>query len=81
MIKEFHLCGGLCDWEDYVVRDGVVICGDWYPSIDHVIPVSKGGLHSWENVKLAHRKCNTRKGNHMPPWAYRGYITRATGWG
>ena len=76
-----HLCGGLCDWEDYVVRDGVVICGDWYPSIDHVIPVSKGGLHSWENVKLAHRKCNTRKGNHMPPGAYRGYITRATGWG
>ena len=62
-----HLCGGLCDWDDYVVRDGVVICGDWYPSIDHVIPVSKGGLHSWENVKLAHRKCNTRKGNHMPP--------------
>ena len=32
-------------------------------SIDHVIPLSKGGLHSPDNVKLAHRKCNSKKGN------------------
>ncbi|MGM0807543.1 MAG: HNH endonuclease [Bacillota bacterium] len=32
-----------------------------YPSIEHVIPVSKGGTHTWDNVKIAHRKCNALK--------------------
>lgn len=39
---------------------------DYYPSIDHVKPLSKGGLHQWDNVQLACRKCNTEKGNHAP---------------
>lgn len=76
-----YICGRLCDWNDYIVRDGTVICGDWYPSIEHIMPISKGGLHSWDNVRLAHRICNTRKGNHMPPGWHTGYITRATGCG
>ena len=58
-----HICGGKCDYEDYVVSDQAIICGDWYPSIDHVIPLSKGGEHSWDNVKLAHRICNSKKSN------------------
>jgi 5-methylcytosine-specific restriction endonuclease McrA len=33
------------------------------PTIDHVIPISKGGKHEWENVKLAHRSCNSAKSN------------------
>ena len=57
-----HICGGLCDWDDIKTKDGYVIAGDDYPSIDHVVPLAHGGLHSWENVKLAHRICNTRKG-------------------
>lgn len=61
-----YLCGGKCNYEDYVVRDGTVICGDWYPSIDHVIPIAKGGEHSWKNVRLAHRKCNTLKRDAVP---------------
>lgn len=36
------------------------------------MPISKGGLHSWDNVRLAHRICNRRKGNHMPPWVAYG---------
>lgn len=31
------------------------------PTIDHIIPVSKGGEHSYANCQLAHRKCNTHK--------------------
>lgn len=31
------------------------------PSIDHVIPVSRGGNHSRQNVVLAHLRCNLRK--------------------
>ena len=55
------LCGERCNFEDYTVRDGNFIVGDWYPSIDHVIPLVKGGKHSWANVKLAHHRCNSIK--------------------
>jgi len=30
-------------------------------SIDHVIPISKGGAHSYENIRAAHYICNLRK--------------------
>ena len=56
-----YLCGEMCDWSDKEEREDAIICGDQYPSIDHVIPLAKGGEHSWQNVKLAHRKCNTEK--------------------
>lgn len=36
-----------------------------YPSIDHVIPISKGGKDAWNNVKLAHRICNSLKSNKI----------------
>lgn len=40
-----------------------------YPSIDHIVPLAKGGLHSWDNVQLACRICNTLKSDHIdkPP--------------
>src|SRR5207248_4021385 len=31
-------------------------------TIDHVIPRSRGGQHSWENLVSACRSCNHRKG-------------------
>lgn len=34
-----------------------------HPNIEHVIPRSKGGTHSWDNVKVACRDCNVRKNN------------------
>ena len=61
------LCGEECDFEDTEERSGVIVCGARYPSIDHVIPLSKGGEHSWRNVKLAHNICNTRKSDSIPP--------------
>lgn len=56
-----HICGSKCDINDYSYKDNVFIAGDNYPSIDHVQPISKGGKHTWNNVKLAHRHCNTIK--------------------
>ena len=29
--------------------------------LDHVIPLSKGGLHDWSNIVLSCRTCNARK--------------------
>lgn len=57
-----HICGVKCDIKDYK-RDeqGSFVVGGKYPSIDHIQPVSKGGTHTWDNVKLAHHYCNTVK--------------------
>ena len=59
---------------DIAERDGwrCHICGKkvtektW--SLDHLIPLSKGGTHIPENVALAHFACNTKRnvGNHIP---------------
>lgn len=52
------------------------ICGEWidpelpWPekmskTLDHVIPITKGGKHSWANAQIAHAVCNSRKNNHL----------------
>lgn len=55
------ICGMVCDWDDYEVRDDTFIAGNSYPSIDHIVPLSRGGKHSWDNVQLACRLCNSKK--------------------
>lgn len=59
------ICGKRCDTNDYKMDGDTFIAGNDYPSIDHIIPLSKGGEHSWDNVQLAHRICNTRKRDHI----------------
>ncbi|WP_460763679.1 HNH endonuclease [Lysobacter fragariae] len=48
-------------------------CGHEFsrPSLtrDHVLPVSKGGKDTWENVVAACFHCNSRKGNRTPQQA------------
>ena len=61
-----YICGEQCDWNDYYYKGETFIAGDSYPSIDHVIPLSKGGAHSWLNVKLSCRKCNYLKSDSLP---------------
>lgn len=55
------ICGHICDMDDYTIKDGAFVAGNNYPSIDHIIPLSKGGEHSWSNIQLAHRACNIKK--------------------
>lgn len=46
------------------------LCGGWmFPgdpknpwTIDHIVPIAKGGKHVRENLQLAHKLCNQRKG-------------------
>lgn len=33
------------------------------PELDHIIPLSKGGPHTYANVQCAHRQCNNQKGD------------------
>lgn len=53
-------------------RDGsrCQYCGRRFPtaelSLDHVVPLSRGGKTDWDNVVCACLKCNVRKGNRTP---------------
>jgi 5-methylcytosine-specific restriction endonuclease McrA len=46
-------------------------CGSGHPqlTVDHVIPRSKGGASSWENVVTCCAPCNRRKGDRLPKHA------------
>jgi 5-methylcytosine-specific restriction endonuclease McrA len=56
-------------------RDGnqCQYCGHHFPtselSLDHVVPRSRGGITSWENIVCACVACNVRKGGRTPPEA------------
>ncbi|MBO7726942.1 MAG: HNH endonuclease [Oscillospiraceae bacterium] len=54
-----YLCGKPCDFNDIDKERHAI--GSNYPTVDHVIPVTRGGMHSWDNVKLAHLSCNSAK--------------------
>ncbi|MEI8391058.1 MAG: HNH endonuclease [Actinomycetes bacterium] len=41
-------------------------CAGIADSLDHVMPRSRGGLHIWENVVAACRKCNLGKRDRTP---------------
>jgi len=40
-------------------------CGDPAETIDHVVPRSRGGTHTWENVVAACRPCNVHKADRL----------------
>jgi 5-methylcytosine-specific restriction endonuclease McrA len=40
-------------------------CGIKADSIDHVVPRSRGGTHTWDNVVAACRPCNIRKRDRL----------------
>jgi len=46
------LCGGRVKRED--------------ASVDHIIPLSMGGAHSYANTQIAHLSCNLKRGNRGP---------------
>ena len=55
------LCGGYCLISDFTEKDGHLYPGPNYPTIDHIIPRSKGGKNSYKNAQLAHYRCNQLK--------------------
>lgn len=57
-----YICGKTCTKDDK--RWGTF--GPDYPTIDHVIPLCKGGTHTWDNVRVACGECNDAKGGSLP---------------
>lgn len=53
-----HLCGEAID-------PALTGNHDYAASLDHVVPIRLGGHHSYDNVKAAHRICNSREGGRL----------------
>lgn len=65
--------GWMC-WlcEDPVDASLIGTRSEWRPSLDHVIPRSKGGGSTHDNLKLAHFWCNVVRGDdRCPPEVFR----------
>lgn len=41
-------------------------CGESAGTVDHVIPVAKGGSDEWDNLVACCTRCNSRKRDKMP---------------
>lgn len=57
-----YLCNRTCDWGDFQKINGAFVVGGSYPTVEHLIPLCKGGTHTWNNIKLACHSCNSKKG-------------------
>lgn len=55
-----YLCRTVLDPEDI---------GRGAPTLDHILPLSLGGQHTWDNVRTACRSCNASKGQLTPEQA------------
>lgn len=53
---------GICN--ERVDKDIPYPCGK-SASLDHIIPMSKGGGHTYDNTQLAHLKCNLKKNDNV----------------
>lgn len=56
-----------------IAKNGAIcaICGQPITNmkdctIDHIVPISRGGMTTLENCQLAHFRCNVSKGNSLP---------------
>lgn len=53
-----RICGEPVDPNDFHRAGKWFVFGRNFPTIDHIIPLSKGGTHTFDNVQLAHMWCN-----------------------
>jgi 5-methylcytosine-specific restriction endonuclease McrA len=52
-------------------------CGGKYETIDHVIPLARGGSNWPANLRPACKRCNSSKGDKLlSEWRYRKHFTR-----
>lgn len=58
ILKVVRRDGQICQQCHEAVKDDEV-------EFDHIIPYSKGGTSTAENLRLVHRSCNRRKGNSL----------------
>ena len=47
-------------------------------TVDHIIPKSRGGTDSWDNLITACKNCNNKKGNKTPEEAHMTLMKKAS---
>lgn len=61
----FSICGwkcGICHEDiDPALRYPDAMCA----TVDHIIPLSRGGEHVWSNCQPAHKHCNEEKADGL----------------
>ena len=71
-VVKFRFTTVACNRANIVWRDGnqCQYCGNHFPfdklTMDHVLPKSRGGKNTWENLVAACMKCNQKKGSRTP---------------
>ncbi len=71
-IVKFRFNGLMPNRMNVLWRDGnqCQYCAGYFPqgelTLDHVIPKSRGGRNTWENLVVACKKCNQKKGAKIP---------------
>lgn len=63
--KIFERDGGVCYLCHRPTKERDGVWSPDYPTCDHVVPLSKGGDHTYENIRLACWACNTAKGAEL----------------
>ncbi|MDD4019707.1 MAG: HNH endonuclease signature motif containing protein [Kiritimatiellae bacterium] len=63
--KIYKQSGGVCEICGLPVIYDKLADNNWSGTIDHIIPLSKGGKHALFNCQLAHRICNSLKNNSL----------------
>jgi 5-methylcytosine-specific restriction endonuclease McrA len=54
-----HLCGGMTDKSKRGTMHPKA------PELDHIVPLARGGEHSYANTACAHKKCNAAKSDKI----------------
>lgn len=59
------LWSGLCALCGEVLDESTLWPDPQSPSLDHIVPLSKGGTHTTDNLQWTHLRCNLRKGTRI----------------
>lgn len=79
IIKTPRRCFTAKERRDIYVRDKGIcgICGKFVPpdsfTIDHIVPISKGGTYEYSNLQCCCRKCNQLKADALPDDFFSGH--------
>tara|TARA_A100001391_G_C4878242_1_gene227357 strand:+ start:49 stop:549 length:501 start_codon:yes stop_codon:yes gene_type:complete len=71
-IVKFRFTTVACNRQNVIWRDNnqCQYCANYFPSdkltMDHVIPKSRGGQNTWENLVASCMRCNQKKGSRTP---------------
>jgi 5-methylcytosine-specific restriction endonuclease McrA len=58
--------GWICQLCDGPIDPTLIFPDPWHLNVDHIVPLVKGGEHSYSNSQATHFRCNNSKRDKMP---------------